>query len=162
LELTVEGWGSLVLMKIKVLTVGSLKTSWAKEGCQQYLDRLSIDLIEVPASKQKDAKKQQEEESASLIKRLEKIEGKVWVLDERGDALTSEALSKDLEQLGDIGDSVVFVLGGAYGLSDVVYKKADRMIRLSDMVLPHELCRVVLLEQIYRAGQIQKGTGYHH
>ncbi|MBT4119784.1 MAG: 23S rRNA (pseudouridine(1915)-N(3))-methyltransferase RlmH [Candidatus Peribacter sp.] len=149
-------------MKITLIAVGSLKTPWAKAGCQQYLDRLSIDLIEVSASKQKDPTKQQEEESASLIKRLEKIEGKIWVLDERGEALTSDTLSKDLEKVGDIGDSVVFVLGGAYGLSDLVRKKADRIIRLSDMVLPHELCRVVLLEQIYRSEQITKGTGYHH
>ena len=149
-------------MKITLIAVGSLKTPWAKAGCQQYLDRLSIDLIEVSASKQKDPTKQQEEESASLIKRLEKIEGKIWVLDERGGALASDTLSKDLEKVGDIGDSVVFVLGGAYGLSDLVRKKADRIIRLSDMVLPHELCRVVLLEQIYRSEQITKGTGYHH
>ena len=149
-------------MNITLLSVGSLKTSWVQQGCQQYLDRLSINLIEIPASKQRDSVKQSEEESASIIKRLDKMNGKIWVLDERGDNLTSEGFSKALGQMGDRGESVIFVLGGAYGLSDVVYKKADRLLRLSDMVFPHELCRVVLLEQIYRAGQIQKGTGYHH
>ena len=76
--------------------------------------------------------------------------------------MTSEFFSQALEQMEDRGESVVFVLGGAYGLGDLVRQKADKILRLSDMVLPHELCRVVLLEQIYRAGQIQKGTGYHH
>jgi 23S rRNA (pseudouridine1915-N3)-methyltransferase len=150
------------MRKITLLAVGSMKTSWAKEGCQQYLGRVSVDLIEVPASKQKDPVKQSEEESASLLKRLEKLKGSVWVLDERGEALSSEVFSKALEQMGDRGESVIFVLGGAFGLSDAVRARADRLIRLSDMVLPHELCRVVFLEQLYRSGQIIKGTGYHH
>ena len=162
MELTVEGWGSLVSVNITLIAVGSLKTPWAKAGCQQYLDRLSINLIEVPASKQKDPAKQAAEECESILKRLEKLEGKVWVLDERGEALSSNGLSQALEQMRDRGESIILVLGGAYGLSDPVRKKADRMIRLSDMVLPHELCRVVLLEQIYRSEQIIKGTGYHH
>jgi len=149
-------------MNITLLAVGSLKTSWVKEGCHQYLGRLSIDLIEVPASKQKDPAKQSAEESASILKRLEKLDGKVWVLDEKGDSFTSDGFSKALEKMRDRGESVIFVLGGAYGLNEIVYKKADRLIRLSDMVFPHELCRIVLLEQIYRAGQITKGTGYHH
>ena len=149
-------------MNISLLVVGSIKTAWAKEGCQQYLDRLDITAIEVPASKQKDPVKQSNEESESILKRLEKLKGSVWVLDERGEAMTSEFFSQALEQMEDRGESVVFVLGGAYGLGDLVRQKADKILRLSDMVLPHELCRVVLLEQIYRAGQIQKGTGYHH
>lgn len=149
-------------MNITLLSVGSLKISWVKEGCQQYLDRLSINLIEIPASKQRDSVKQSEEESASIIKRLDKMNGKIWVLDEKGENLTSPSFSEALEQLSDRGESIIFVLGGAYGLNEIVYKKADRLIRLSDMVFPHELCRIVLLEQIYRAGQITKGTGYHH
>ena len=149
-------------MNITLLSVGSLKTSWVQQGCQQYLDRLSINLIEIPASKHRDSVKQSEEESASIIKRLDKMNGKIWGLDEKGDSFTSDGFSKALEKMRDRGESVIFVLGGAYGLNEIVYKKADRLIRLSDMVLPHELCRVVLLEQIYRAGQIQKGTGYHH
>lgn len=149
-------------MSITLIAVGSLKTSWAKEGCAQYLDRLSVDLIELPASKQKDPTKQLQEESNTILKKLEKLQGKVWVLDERGEALSSPVFASALEKLSDLGESVIFVLGGAYGLNDAVRSCADRLLRLSDMVLPHELCRVVLLEQIYRAGQIQKGTGYHH
>lgn len=149
-------------MLYTLITVGTLKTSWTKDGCNQYIGRLNVDLIEVPASKQKDPVKQSEEESTSILKRLEKLKGQVWVLDERGDSLTSKAFSQSLEKMEDRGESVIFVLGGAYGLGDLVRKKADRLIKLSDMVLPHELCRIVFLEQLYRAGQIKKGTGYHH
>lgn len=147
---------------VSLLAVGSVKTSWAKDGCQQYLDRLNIDYIELPASKQKDQQKQAEEESQKIIDALSKRKGQVWVLDERGDSCTSPAFADALAALEDRGESVLFVLGGAYGLTDAVRAKADRIIRLSDMVFPHELCRIVLLEQIYRADQIRKGSGYHH
>lgn len=149
-------------MNISIITVGSLKTSWVKEGCAQYRKRLPLDIIEVPASKQKDPLKQAAEESATLLKRLEKMDGVIWVLDEHGETYTSPAFAQIIESAHDRGEKVIFVLGGAYGLSDTVKAMANRLIRLSDMVLPHELCRVVLLEQIYRAGQISKKTGYHH
>lgn len=149
-------------MKNTLVAVGALKTPWAKEGCRQYMGRLHIDVIEVSASKQKDPAKQKEEESTAILSRLEKMHGQVWVLDETGQAMTSPDFSSALERLADRGDSVIFVLGGAYGMSDAVVQKAHTVLRLSDMVLPHELCRVVFLEQLYRAEQIQKGTGYHH
>ena len=149
-------------MQITLLTVGSLKTPWAKEGCAQYLGRISVDIIEVSASKQKDPVKQKEEESAAILSRLEKLHGQVWVLDETGQSMTSPGFAAALEKLLDRGESVIFVLGGAYGMSDAVLQKAHTVLRLSDMVLPHELCRVFFLEQLYRAEQIRKGTGYHH
>lgn len=147
---------------ITLLAVGSVKTAWAKEGCQQYLDRISLDVVEVPASKQKDKVKQKEEDSATLLKRLEKMKGEVWVLDETGISMTSLTFAKTLEQCRDCSVPLIFVLGGAFGLTDAVRQRGDRLLRLSDMVFPHELCRVVFLEQLYRAMQIQKGTGYHH
>lgn len=155
-------YDSLSIMPITLLAIGSIKTAWAKEGCAQYLGRISIDVIEVSASKQKDPVKQKEEESAAILSRLEKLHGQVWVLDETGKSMTSPDFSVALEKLEDRGESIIFVLGGAYGMSDAVLQKAHTALRLSDMVLPHELCRVVFLEQLYRAQQIQKGTGYHH
>lgn len=148
--------------RITLLTVGSVKTSWAAEGCRQYVDRMNIDVLEISASKQKDPTKQMEEESQAILDRLEKLQGQVWVFDERGKGYTSPAFAKVLEELGNRGESVIFVLGGAYGLSDAVRERADKLVKLSDMVLPHELCRVVALEQLYRADQICKGSGYHH
>lgn len=154
------------MQSITILAVGSLKMPWAAAGASEYVSRLEKDakftVEEVPASKQKDPVKQAEEECQSLLKRLEKADGEVWVLDERGKAVSSPQLAADLEALSDEGRSLTVVLGGAYGLTEEVRNRANRVVKLSDMVLPHELCRVVLLEQMYRAIQIRKGTGYHH
>lgn len=119
-------------------------------------------MVEVPASKQKDSVKQSTEESQTILDRLEKFDGAVWVLDEQGKEMTSQVFSGELENLGNRGESVIFVVGGAYGLTDAVREYADRVIRLSAMTLPHELCQVLFLEQLYRALQIRRGTGYHH
>lgn len=147
---------------ITLFTVGSVKTPWITEGCTQYLDRMSIDVVEVPASKQRDPQKQVQEESTFLLKRLEKVDGEIWVLDETGEGFTSQGFAEVLGQKSDHGICIAFVLGGAYGLHDAIRAKAHRCIRLSDMTFPHELCRLFFLEQLYRANQIQKGSGYHH
>ena len=151
---------------ITLLSIGSLKFSWAKAACQDYADRLShslkFELMELPAGKAREEERQREEESERIITALEKRGGVVWVLDERGKEMTSEGFAKELQVAKDRGDAMTFVLGGAYGLNDAVRKKANRLLRLSAMTLPHELCRVVFLEQLYRALEIQKGSGYHH
>ena len=154
------------MQRIPLLVVGSIKSSWITEGCRHYIDRLkhecSFTVIEIPASKQKDPGKQSAEESQAILGRLEKLDGLTWVLDERGKDMTSVQFAAEIGGLSDRGESVVFVLGGAYGLSDQVRKTAQKTIRLSAATLPHELCRVLFLEQLYRALQICKGTGYHH
>lgn len=149
---------------ITLLCVGSLKSSWAREACEQYLLRLGprLRVREVPASKQRDAQKQMREESDRLIDALSDEEGSVWVLDERGASRTSSDFAhKLIAPAADRGDRLVFVLGGAYGLTDEL-RRGRALLRLSDMVLPHELARVVLLEQLYRAQEILKRSGYHH
>jgi len=123
---------------------------------------LQLELVEIPASKERDPDRQMQEESERLLEALSKREGEIIVLDERGKGMSSEEFSTALTGASDQGRSLLFVLGGAYGLSDAVRERADRILRLSAMTLPHELCRVVFLEQLYRAVQIQKGSGYHH
>ena len=151
---------------ITLLCVGSLKFSWAKSACEDYADRLShslkLEIVELPASRSRELEQQREEESERIIQALEKRGGMVWVLDERGKEMDSTTFSKELQVAKDRGDAMTFVLGGAYGLNDTVRKKANRLLRLSAMTLPHELCRVVFLEQLYRAQEIGKGSGYHH
>lgn len=150
-------------MKLRtLLCVGSVKTGWVREGCKQYLDRSDVIVAEVPASKQKDSAKQEAEECEVLLSRLKEIDGQVWVLDETGKHCSSQVFSDALAELKDHGIPVTLVLGGAYGLNDAVRARADRIIALSEMTLPHELCRIVILEQLYRADQIMKGSGYHH
>jgi len=155
-----------LMQRITLLCIGSLKSSWAKAACEDYADRLghalAFDIAELPASKAREPEKQREEESERIIAAVEKRSGSLWVLDERGREMTSAVFAKELQNAKDRGDAMIFVLGGAYGLSDVVRKKAHRFLRLSAMTLPHELCRVVFLEQLYRACEIGRGSGYHH
>ncbi|HLD64139.1 MAG TPA: 23S rRNA (pseudouridine(1915)-N(3))-methyltransferase RlmH [Candidatus Peribacteraceae bacterium] len=151
-------------IRAALLCIGSIKTAWLREGIAEYEKRLqgSLEIIEIPASKEKEADRQKSDESVRLLSALGKREGLVWVLDVTGKHLASATFAHDLGAIADRGDSITFVLGGAYGLTDEVRQRADRIMRLSDMTLPHELCRLVFLEQLYRAGQIRRGTGYHH
>ncbi len=154
------------MQKIILIAIGKLKESWAREACSVYADRLQhalrFEVIELPASKEKDPARQREDESQRVLHHLQQTEGKVFVLDERGVAMTSQQFSDVIAQARDRGEPMTFVLGGAYGLTDAVKKYAHRILRLSDMTLPHELCRVVFLEQLYRATEITRGSGYHH
>ncbi len=152
------------MARVTLLCVGTLKFSWAREACEQYLLRMGpkITMKELTASKHRDPQKQMEEESEKILDALAKEEGEVWVLDERGKSFTSpDFAQKVVGPSTDKGETLVFVLGGAYGLADSV-REGRKLLRLSDMVLPHELARVVFLEQLYRAHEIEKGTGYHH
>ncbi len=153
------------MQHVTLLCIGAIKESWAKEACAFYLERLEraakFEVVELPASKEKDPEKQQRDESARLIDSANKLGGALFVLDEKGKGMTSEQFSQLVGMAKDHGEHLVFLLGGAYGLIDDV-KNAGRRIKLSDMTLPHELCRVVFFEQFYRATEILKGSGYHH
>jgi len=152
-------------MRITLLCIGKIKSSWIAEGCRDYVDRLErgIDfaITELPASTEKDPVRQREDESGRLLAAAQKFDGDLWILDEHGKGMTSENFAKEIGRARDAGTTLIFILGGAYGLTDAV-RSAGRLFRLSDMTLPHELCRVLFLEQLYRAAEILRGTGYHH
>ncbi len=154
------------MQSITLLCIGTLKESWIATGVSLYQERVQRDvhlhIVELPASKQKDVQKQQQEECERLLQALEKEQGMVVVLDETGKTSTSTQFSRMIADAKDGGDKLVFVLGGAYGLNDALCAKADRVLSLSAMTFPHELCRLIFMEQLYRALQIEKGTGYHH
>ena len=152
--------------RVTLLCVGSVKTSWIAEGCSEYATRLQrsvrLEIVELPASKQRDAEKQRREESDRVIEALKKVDGDAYVLDERGERMTSHEFSALFVHAADAGTPLTFVLGGAYGLLPEVKRHVRGSIRLSDMTFPHELCRLVFLEQVYRALEIARGSGYHH
>jgi len=126
------------------------------------LGRIDFSILPVQPSKSKDPAKQREEESQRLLALLQEQDGDVWVLDESGKELSSQEFAAALTCVRDLGTKLTFVLGGAYGLSNAIRSRADRIIALSRMTFPHELCQLIFLEQLYRALQIQKGSGYHH
>lgn len=154
------------MQKITLLAIGSLKTDYLRQACQDYIERIKrhcqFEIIEIPASKHKDTTKQQAEESQAVLDRLGKLDGAVWVLDETGKQFTSEQFATEVVKLADLGTSITFVLGGAYGHTEAVRQKADKVFALSSMTFPHELCRLIFLEQLYRAQEIKRGSGYHH
>lgn len=153
------------MQRITLLAVGSVKESWAKEGCAFYDARLrraiTFGVAEIAASREKDPAKQREDESARLLASARKIGGEIWVLDETGEEMATKDFAEMIGTARDRGVHLVFLLGGAYGLTDDV-KNAGKRLRLSSMTFPHELCRIVCLEQLYRATEILKGSGYHH
>ena len=150
---------------LTLLCIGKLKTPWIAEGCRAYADRLCrsvhIDVRELPPSREKDGARQAEDESGRLLAAMGKLNICI-VLDETGERMTSRDFASFLKTLLETGTTAAFVIGGAYGLTEDVRKAAKHVIRLSDMTLPHELCRLVFLEQLYRAVEIGKGSGYHH
>lgn len=167
LEIREESGIQCHIHRISLLTIGSLKSSWIKEGCEDYLARLGksmrMEIEELPAGKSSDPAKQAEEESARIERALEKHQGSsVVLLDEKGKPISSESFAAFVGKHQDLGKHMTFVIGGAYGLTQTVKKSIRHHIRLSDFTFTHEMSRLVLLEQLYRASEILRGSGYHH
>jgi 23S rRNA (pseudouridine1915-N3)-methyltransferase len=152
-------------MKITLLCVGKLRSAPLKEVCADYLSRLqrygAAEIEEVKAADSGSAEASVAQESTRLLAAL-KPNDAVFILDERGAQMTSPELAELLnkQELRSV-KRCVCVLGGAYGLSSEVRAKG-KMIALSKLTLPHELCRALVLEQLYRARTIQRGEPYHH
>lgn len=152
--------------KVTLLTVGRLKSSWIAEGCSEFLERLrpsfKLTVTEIPPSRQKDADKQRQEESEQILHALQKEKGDIFLLDEQGERMGSKQFSVFLGKAADMGIPLTFIIGGAYGVTDQIRTLVRGSIRLSDMTLTHEMSRLLFLEQLYRAAEIRKGSGYHH
>ncbi|MGX9136544.1 23S rRNA (pseudouridine(1915)-N(3))-methyltransferase RlmH [Rummeliibacillus sp. JY-2-4R] len=158
-------------MSITIISVGKLKEKYLKMGIEEYVKRLSgytkIELIEVPDEK---APEQLSEAEMELVKKKEgerilaKISSDQYVvaLAINGKMRSSEELSKDIENLQTYGHSkITFVIGGSLGLHDDVISRADDQLSFGKMTLPHQLMKLVLVEQIYRSFRIMKGEPYH-
>ena len=158
-------------MKIKLVTLGKLKEKYLKEGIAEYSKRLSrftkVEIIELADEKTPD--RASDSENAKILyvegnRILSKIGERefVVVLAIEGKTLSSEEFSKQLEQASINGSSTLtFVIGGSLGLSKEVKKRANLSVSFGRLTLPHQLMRLVLVEQIYRAFTIQQGSPYH-
>ena len=153
------------MQRISLLTVGKLKKPWVREGFEEFKKRLttlsSFELTELSPSKEKSPERQIQDESDRLLKALEKKEVMV-LLDEDGKEMTTKEYADFLGEQKDRGSEVVFVIGGAYGVDERVKQKADLLLSLGSMTLPHELVRIVFLEGLYRALDLARGGKYHH
>ena len=158
-------------MRIKIITVGKLKEKYLVQGINEYMKRLTsyskVEIIEVPDEKAperlSDAEMQQvkDKEGQRILAKITDQEY-VFSLAITGKQFTSEEFAKDIEQLGISGKSqLVFIIGGSLGLSDEVLKRSQKQISFGKLTYPHQLMRLILVEQIYRAFRIQKGEPYH-
>lgn len=149
---------------LKIISVGKAHESWVAEGILRYERRLkapfNVEWVLLPSSS-KEGLEARENESSSILKRLDGSDF-VILLDERGEKLSSPALSGLIEKQVLYSKKIVLVIGGAYGVDDNLHQRANKIISLSDMVFPHQLVRLILVEQIYRAQEISLGKSYHH
>ena len=140
------------MYKIKIITVGKIKENWLLQALSEYEKRLQ--------SKLKISKKILKDEKALLS--AANREKKYICLDSRGSSYTSIEFSKKLFKLfEDFQSSLTIFIGPDVGLSDQILKNASHIISLSKMTFTHQMVRLILFEQIYRAFEIEKGSSYH-
>lgn len=143
------------MMTVKVVCVGTLKESYWRDACAEYEKRLSAfckyKLVALPEStlpQEKDAI-------------LKECEGFVVALCVEGKSMTSEGLAEKIAAVSQVSSKITFVIGSSCGLDDEVKKRADLKLSFSSFTFPHQMMRVILLEQIYRAFTIQRNMTYH-
>ena len=156
-------------MRITVVCVGKIKEKFYTQAVEEYSKRLSryckLDIVELSDEKTPDnasdiVNEQIKNKEGERI--LSAIDAYVCALAIEGKMLDSVELSEKIDRLGIDGTSnITFVIGGSLGLADAVLKRADYKLSFSKMTFPHQLMRVILLEQIYRAYRIMKNEPYH-
>jgi 23S rRNA (pseudouridine1915-N3)-methyltransferase len=156
-------------MKIQFWSVGKAHEPYVKEGVEMFTKRISNyftvawSIIPVPKNagmlSEMDLKKKEGETILSWLKK----EDYLVVLDERGKQLSSEGLAEFLQaRANESAKTLVFLIGGAYGVDEAVMKRANYKWSLSQLVFPHQLVRLILAEQMYRACTILRNEKYHH
>lgn len=158
-------------MNIKVITVGKLKEKYLKAGIAEYAKRLSkfckFEMIEVADEKAPESLSDAEmtnvkdKEGERILNKIKDKEH-VIVLAIQGKQRASEEFAKEIQDLATYGKSdITFVIGGSLGTSDAVNKRSNDALSFGKLTLPHQLMRLVLTEQIYRAFMINQGSSYH-
>ncbi|HCR19624.1 MAG TPA: 23S rRNA (pseudouridine(1915)-N(3))-methyltransferase RlmH [Candidatus Latescibacteria bacterium] len=155
-------------MQLSLLTIGKGRIKYLNDGVADYVKRISryatftqFEIKEERASRGLSPHEIAEKEGERILRRI-RDNSYLVVLDDKGTSCSSKALASRLSDLGLRGESrICFVIGGAFGLSKQVVEKADWRLSLSTLTFPHEMARLVLLEQIYRAITIIRGENYH-
>lgn len=158
-------------MKVTILTVGKVKEKFYQQAIAEFEKRLSkycnLNIVEVADEKTPDnasesVEMQIKEKEGERLRKYIKDDAYVCALAIEGEMLDSEQLSDKIEKLGINGTShIIFVIGGSLGIAPWILKRADYKLSFSRMTFPHQLMRVILLEQIYRSYRIMKNEPYH-
>ena len=158
------------MMNVRFITLGTLKEGYLREAAAEYEKRLGafcrFEMIQLKEERRGD-NPSQNEIAAALEKESEKILSQIppraycVAMCVEGKQLSSEELAEKIEAIGNVTSDVCFIIGSSFGLSESVKKRADMRLSVSKLTFPHQLMRVLLLEAVYRAFNIQKGTKYH-
>ena len=144
------------MQKIYFVVVGKIKESFYRDAVAEYAKRLSrfvkLEIKELAEGANPEA------EAGDILRACK---GYTVALAVEGEKLSSEKLAKKIQKLSDEGKDITFIIGSPCGLSDEVKNKADYKLSFSDMTFPHQLMRVILAEQVYRAFMINAGSTYH-
>ena len=149
---------------IKIITVGSIKEKYLKDAIEEYQKRLKkytdLEIVEIKEEGLLPAKQAMAKEAEKINKHINEKEY-IITLEIEGKELTSEELSKKIEDIMIINSNITFIIGGSYGIDKSIKDKAKYHLSFSKMTFPHQLFRVLLLEQIYRAFKIMNNESYH-
>ena len=149
---------------IKVVAIGKKHEPWITDGIDRYSKRLrapwNLEWVLLPHSA-REGDMARQEESERILNKLNDRDF-VVLLDERGKMLDSPTLSRHLEAAQQNARQIVCIIGGAYGINEALTARADLVWSLSPLVFPHQLVRLILVEQLYRAQEIALGNPYHH
>jgi 23S rRNA (pseudouridine1915-N3)-methyltransferase len=148
---------------ISIVTIGRKHESWVAEGIAEYQKRLRKPFVSewILLPHEPIAERAVNEESRRILDHC-RPDDYVVLLDERGKQLSSPKLSQLFVDQFNQSRQVIMIIGGAFGVNASVFERADFVWSLSDLVFPHQLVRLLLTEQIYRAQTIELGGGYHH
>ncbi len=152
-------------MKLLLVAVGKVRTPYLREGCNDYLRRIRkltpIEIRELKAGKGTNPVAAKSAETERIIAAIGETGYKIAALSDGGEVSTSKKFAKLIEKVENSGSSgLAFIIGGAWGLSDEVIDKADFLLSMGPMTMSHELARLVLIEQIYRAEATLRGVPY--
>ncbi len=146
---------------IKIICVGKIKEQFFKDAISEYKKRLSkytkLEIIELPDESVGNIL---EKEASSILKHLNEKDY-IITLEIEGNMLTSTELSEKINSILINNSNITFIIGGSYGLSDAIKKRSNYKLSFSKMTFPHQLFRIILLEQIYRSFKILNHESYH-
>ena len=156
-------------MKVTLICIGKTDDKYIQEGCDVYIKRLQhyfkTEVSIIPDLKnvhKMDIQERKKKEGQLILKQLEKSDS-VILLDEKGKEFSSRTFAQDLQKKMNSGTKrIVFVIGGAFGFSDEMYKRSTGKLSLSKMTFSHQMIRLFFLEQLYRANTILNNEPYHN
>lgn len=161
------------MINIKIICVGKIKEKYLQDAIAEYSKRLSrfctLDILELndekfsPDASLGDINNVKVKEAFAILSKLDNIRNRYVIsLDETGDMMSSTDFSDCISKLSLTTSTIVFVIGGSLGLSNLVKEKSNKILSFSKMTFPHQLFRVFLLEQLFRSFKIDANEQYHH